>query len=519
MKIFGESIGLYVGKGAVSMAVVRAKFAKSQLDRVRTIDLAPEVIEKGTKPEDTAAIFDDLLKKEKIKARSIALSITSDRLMVRYFQIPNIPKEERTNAISFEAKRYLPFDPNEVYSTFEVIGEKKGDNKLDVLFCAAHKEFIDSYLAAYKEKKLRITSIEPSVFSLIRLLLSLKAISAEKVIAIIEVSKKEAQIHITKGEIVYISRVVPLEEAPPAQEAAQPAEGPSADAPKEPLPGQFDRLTDELNLSIRYLKKEYPSVNVEKMLIIGEERLDGIKGALAKEFEIPIELLDIMQASKGISESNHIFAFGAASRNMTKGKAAAGINMLPGSGKPSALPFKVKKGEEYKVVAAVGLPIALLAVWIVHSKTAGELAALKRQLPTQDRIISEGLADTINMPVESLAANKKKLEAQKAAYQSALGTLEISFASKLKSLADKAPHGIWLTGFSFSIDKGGSFSMTVRGAAYSEEKDELSLISTFTNELKSDPNFVAGFKSMELGTIDKETISDMTITRFNVTFK
>ena len=519
MKIFGKSIGLYVGKGTVSMAVVKAKFAKSQLSRVKTIDLSSEVIEKGTAPRDTAAIFDDLFKKEKIKAPSVALSITSDKLMVRYFQIPNIPKEERPNAISFEAKRYVPFDPKEVYSTFKIIGEKKGDGKLDVLFCAVQKEFIDSYLSAYKEKKLRITSIEPSVFSLVRLLLSLKAISAENIVAIIEIAKKEAQIHIAKGEIVYISRVVPLEEASPSQESVQPQEAAAAGTQGEALPGQFDVLADELNLSIRYLKKEYPSVNVEKMLITGEEHLAEIKEVLTKVFEIPIEILDVTKVSKDIRDSSHIFAFGAASRQMTRGKTAAEINMLPGSGKQSALPFKIKKGEEYKIVAAIGLPIALLIVWVVHSKTAGELKRFKRQMPTQAQIISEGLADIINMPVESLTAKKKKLEAQKAAYKSALDILEISFASKMKSFADNTPHGIWLTSFSFSIDKGGSLSMNIRGAAYSEDQDELSLISTFTSDLKKDPNFVAGFKSMELGTIDKETISDTTITRFDVTFK
>ncbi|NQT46778.1 MAG: pilus assembly protein PilM [Candidatus Omnitrophica bacterium] len=519
MKIFGKSIGLYVGKEAVAMAVVKAQFVKSQLTRVKTIDLSPEVIEKGTAPADTAAIFDNFFKKEKINAPSITLSITSDKLMVRYFQIPNIPKDERPSAISFEAKRYVPFDPKEVYSTFKIVGEKKGDNKLDVLFCAAQKEFIDSYLSAYKEKKLRITSIEPSVFSLVRLLLSLKAISAENVVVIVEIAKKEAQIHIVKGEIVYISRVVPLEEALPPQESVQPQETAATDTQGEVLPGQFDALADELNLSIRYLKKEYPSVNVEKMLITGEEHLVEIKEALAKVFEIPIEILDITKISKDIRDSSHIFAFGAASRQMGKWKTAAEINMLPGAGKQSALPFKVKKGEEYRIVAAIGLPIALLIVGMVHAKTAGELKTLKRQMPTQDQIISEGLADIMNMPLESLTAEKKKLEAQKAAYQSALEILKISFASKLKSFADNTPHGIWLTSFSFSIDKGGSLTMNIRGAAYSEDQDELSLISTFTNDLKKDPNFIAGFKSMELGTIDKETISDTTITRFNVTFK
>ena len=87
----------------------------------------------------------------------------------------------------------------------------------------------------------------------------------------------------------------------------------------------------------------------------------------------------------------------------------------------------------------------------------------------------------------------------------------INWAEKLNKLSLILPSGLWFEAISVS---GKAFNL--RGKAVSLTKEEVSLLRNFIDNLKSKPNFIKNFNSLELSSIQKETIGGYEVVDFNL---
>ncbi len=88
----------------------------------------------------------------------------------------------------------------------------------------------------------------------------------------------------------------------------------------------------------------------------------------------------------------------------------------------------------------------------------------------------------------------------------------VLWAQKLSRLSSVLPPGIWLKSMSVS---GKVFQL--QGKAVSLKKEEVVLIRSFIDDLKSRPNFINNFNSLELGAIQKEAIGSYEVADFTLT--
>lgn len=88
----------------------------------------------------------------------------------------------------------------------------------------------------------------------------------------------------------------------------------------------------------------------------------------------------------------------------------------------------------------------------------------------------------------------------------------VDWAQKLNRLSLDLPSGVWFTDLS-----AGGRDLTLKGSAVSLEKEEMTLINKFINNLKDDPAFFEDFSALELTSYRRKSIGGYDIVDFVLT--
>ena len=154
------------------------------------------------------------------------------------------------------------------------------------------------------------------------------------------------------------------------------------------------------------------------------------------------------------------------------------------------------------------IPLVLGLAILVHVYLAGLLIAKNHQLKVLDK------------KWQGLSPQRKVLEdfnKQYSLFSAEAQTVKqlmqrrLNWAEKLNKLSSLLPAGIWFTEVSVS---GRDFSL--RGSAVSLEKDDMSLIKQFLDNLKADPRFFGDFNTIELGSVQRKTVGGYDVAEFNL---
>ena len=155
-----KAIGLYIGRETVDIVVLKPTITGPKLVKFGQVyihpkekheEILPDTVGRGVKAEvensgekkslDVLIIeaIKKVFKENNVKPDNVVTAISSEDIMVRYFQMPKIPKQEWPSAINFEAKRYIPFRMEEVVSDYQVIQRQPKASSMDVVLSQQNK--------------------------------------------------------------------------------------------------------------------------------------------------------------------------------------------------------------------------------------------------------------------------------------------------------------------------------------------------------------------------------------------
>jgi hypothetical protein len=95
-----------------------------------------------------------------------------------------------------------------------------------------------------------------------------------------------------------------------------------------------------------------------------------------------------------------------------------------------------------------------------------------------------------------------------------VATKSAGWSRKLNAISDAVVKGQWLR--RITLEKSG---LEIEGSAISRSHNEMTLISSFVDNLKKDPAFSKEFSSIEINAVRKERRGAAEITSFIVTAK
>ena len=520
--------GLYVGQETVDMVVLKSTIKGPKLIKFAQVPIYPKEKEqeeitpesgpnapstglatakehdKKTRDDYIIEAIQKVFRESNIKPGNVVSAVPSEDAMVRYFQMPKIPKQEWNAAINFEAKRYIPFRMEDVASDFQVVSSRSLPNSMDVIFVAVKQNIIEKYANLLERAGLRPVIIEPAPLSLIRVFNAAEQIDAKLNTAIINIDVETANILILRTGVPYIIRDIPLDE--------KVSEGKSI----EPV---FERLLSEIKLSFDFYEKRFPSEVIDKIIIYSRMPLEKWHELVGKELQIPVEVGDPLRGisiKKGMVPPKLAVSFGLALRGISE--PFIDLNLY----KEKMLIYKRKELFIKTVFMEASLAVFLLIILkIVSMKMlaplTGEFDLTLSERPKAELSIKKDSIDEL----ESL---KNKMATEKHFIENIIGR-RTYFTTILTDLSELVPANIWLTEVNFEekLDKKDvskiSRQLDIKGYCVMEDRaKETDIINNFLVDLQQLPYINKNMQKADIISVEKMEIEDRKAASFEILF-
>ena len=461
-----------------------------------------------------------------VPTRKLAVSIPTQDVLCRFFTIPAIPRQEWEAAVPFEARKYIPFKIDELVWDYRIVPSPAA-KRLEVIFMAIQRDIFLRFHEALKTAGVQPLVIEPASVSLGRLVSSVARRPSNEFGCLVDVEGEAAHLAIVKNGVPYLTREINLSVSPTPPPPAGPP-GTRQDRPAELQPEAAEtpaprRLLTELNVSMDFFMREYPSTTINRVLLFGEEHiLEPWCRSLAERLRQPVELgralmdrcvqdeLPLSFASAvGLLQTRRPSRGGSIDLLKRSAVKAPGIRRAPAAALPAAaLAELVTSFKERRTLALTGVLAGAMLLW-AWVAGASQVSSVQRHLDELIRSRADVGFGLSGMSEAELSQIKESATAQ-LAFLRALVDERLSVAEKLDALAGSLPEGVWLTQLAYEgrLDATGKIParLLVGGACFlGEATQELSAIQQFEERLKRNPQFLRGFGAARLDHISVET--------------
>lgn len=453
--------------------------------------------------DKVAETISKVLKEMSIQTEELFVTLPSKEVMVRFLELPRVPRAEQETTIRFEAQKLIPFKPEDLVYDFK-LREKLATKKMDVVFVATNKETVKDYLDILGRTGIGIKTLEPAPFGLMRALKSNGQIKRGKITAIVDVNQDEGNINIIKNGFPCLTRDFSL----------LPPQFVSDVEKKSPL----QSLINEFLISFSYFKRQFPRDPVDEVLLCGEIDLRGWDESLNKELGIPVELARPWEMVGGEFlpfSSGLIIAIGSALRGLISSFPEVNFYKLE-------KPLLPKREEEFLKVTSVSASVACFLLIAFYLMMANRVTTIRNKLRSVKAEMKQSELVTDSMSRSDIETVKLNLTKRLSTFQRIISDRSY-LTTKLNELPKMLPGGLWLTGISSEekVREGGkkiSRIFRLRGVAFlGDSAKEIDSINNFISKLNEIQAFSNDFRDIKLDSITRDEIKSTPVTLFDIT--
>lgn len=161
LRTSGAGIGLDVGSRSVKAVRITTKTeGHPRLDHP-CVQSIPSDADASAKVEAIRRVLQEM----DLRQTSLVTAVGGSGTVVRLTVLPRMTPQELRSAILFEADKYMPFKPEEVYLDAEVLGEA-GPGRAEVLVAAARKDLVDEHLRMLSQAGLNPAAVDLETLAL-----------------------------------------------------------------------------------------------------------------------------------------------------------------------------------------------------------------------------------------------------------------------------------------------------------------------------------------------------------------
>lgn len=473
-------------------------------DEINQISAENSIIDKD---EIVISTLKRLFAESKITASRIFTAIPSKEVTVRYFQMPILPKKEWHEAVRFEAKKYIPFNLDEVIIDYQVLGSTPKKNKMSVLFVASKKEVIKKHLSIFNKAGIKLEKIEIAPLSLIRVFQFNRDIIRKGSQVLLEVDKDIVTLTIHKEGVPYLIRDFSISSRKKEEETKQ-----------EKLASlNYENLLRELQLSLEYYYEQFPNESITELIFMSQDDKDKEwMKLLSEDLIMPVKSPTLIEKvnipSKDFS-LNILVALGLALNQTVK--IPVSINLYPvGVTKiPSVIVYK-REVPRFLIVETVTFCISLIILYtVMQSQVLNVNKQIQSIILKREALGLEfgPLSKKELIIIQDNLGEKRKLLRNKIDDR-------FYWTHKFSRLPALLPDKAWINSIMiFAEDDRIRRRLLIRGMIYTEDKaEEIELVNRFISNLKQDPVFFEGFSEVELISLEKMRIGDFDIVEFSI---
>jgi Tfp pilus assembly PilM family ATPase len=445
------------------------------------------------------------LNRLKIKPQSVQSVLSSSDVMIRYFDMPAIPKSEQAQAVRFEAKKYVPFKLDEITSDFKVLSSSTDKKSIDVFFISATKERLNEHIGKLTAAGVNAAGIDIIPFALLRMLMLHKKADTRDTIAIVyaDSDRESLSIHIMESGMPFMSRDLKVM--------------------TDDKDAMFEKIVSELRVSVDYYRRQKTRQDVSKIIVCGEPLEAGLDAYIADELKIITETLYDFTKVKNIGKASasSIIAIGTALEGL--GKSNYSVNLSPFHSV-----MQKRQASSIIVIEVIAAIAIMLATYLFSSLSLVGVVSEQKQLEAKASALPKA---TSLFDVKRLIDKKNEM-IESLKFLQLVQSNRISIAGKLSAIAQNisaqraSSQGVWIGSLSFKeapvkiaskLPVDISREIFISGNSFSPDGSvDTEYVNSLFSSLKEDDDFMHYFKEIELGSIERKNIEGQWVVSFNI---
>lgn len=312
LKAKKDLVGIDVGSSAVKLVQLKESKGVYRLQAYGVKKLPADAIVDNA-IMDSASVVDavsELLVETKVKAKNVATSISGHSVIIRKISLPTMPEDELEKSIQYEAEQYIPFEINEVFLDFQILGSDPEDpSQMKVLLVAAKKDFVNDYLAVFREAGLSPVVVDIDGFATQNMFEANYGLADEEVFALVNMGASAININIIKdGESVFTrdiqtggssineelqKRLGLTEEDAEKAKLGAAVDGVDQGVLQEIVADTAGNIAQEVQRSLDFFSATSADERVQKVFLAGGvSKMNVVSESLQSRLGIPVEVVD-----------------------------------------------------------------------------------------------------------------------------------------------------------------------------------------------------------------------------------
>lgn len=205
-------VGLDIGHSVVKMVKVERTSRSIRLLQVGLARVKSSGGGNSERAEAASALLRD------VKGSPVVTSLGDADTLVRQISFPRMPPRQLAQAMEFEARKHLPYDPAKMVLRYQVLAEDRKNSTCQVLLVAVVREALREHQALLKRLGLEPHAIEAAPLALANVSL-LAAGEPEETTVVMDIGSSGTLISIYRKEGILFSRYTALSLGMGEQEA------------------------------------------------------------------------------------------------------------------------------------------------------------------------------------------------------------------------------------------------------------------------------------------------------------
>jgi type IV pilus assembly protein PilM len=309
----GHAIGLDIGATAVRAAVLVPRAVDGRpavsLHSVGRVGLPRGAVVNGVvqEPQAVTQALRTLWAQYRIDCRNVIVGVISQQVVVRQVNLPNLPPDQRAQALPFQAREVIALPIERAILDFIPVGEvNPADNTVPGLLIAAPREPVSVAVGAIEAAGLRVARVDLGAFAALRA----AADETLPVEAVIDIGAHLTNIVIHDRGVPQLVRTVArggdelttalagrLGVEPEAAEQAKQSVGLTADSETATtLRTAIRPLLSELRGSLRAFEQAHPGVAIQRVALTGGgAALPGLADEVSRVVDVPAEVSSVLR--------------------------------------------------------------------------------------------------------------------------------------------------------------------------------------------------------------------------------
>lgn len=99
-------------------------------------------------------------------SKDVAFAVSGNALIIKTVNMPMMSELELETVIEFEADQHIPYDMEDVYLDFQILGATENGMEMEVVLVACKRDVVEAYQQVIQEAGLTVKCVDCAVFAL-----------------------------------------------------------------------------------------------------------------------------------------------------------------------------------------------------------------------------------------------------------------------------------------------------------------------------------------------------------------